>query len=242
MLLSSAVAGAGEPLRLAVASNFSAAMQAIVERYQTETGRTLLISPGSTGKHYAQILNGAPFDLFFAADSERPARLEAEEIAVAGSRFTYARGRLVLWSSAPGRVLPGGQVLSSGDFRRLALANPKLAPYGRAAREVLESLDLWQALAPRLVRGENIAQTFQFVKTGAAELGFIAASQLDRGAEACAGRDCWLVPASLYSPIDQQVVLLKDNAAARDFLAFIQREETRRLIRSFGYEVPVPSL
>jgi molybdate transport system substrate-binding protein len=195
-----------------------------------------VLIPGSTGKHYAQIRNGAPFDAFFAADADRPMRLEQEVRIVPGSRFTYAIGQLVLWSPDAGLVDPGGAVLQSDRFRHLAIANPDLAPYGAAARSVLQALGLWDALAPKLVRGENIGQTFQFVISGNAELGFVARSQLEAPGRAPAGSS-WPPPRDLYPPIEQQAVLLRDSPASRAFLAFM-RARARAIVRAYGYDSP----
>ena len=226
-----------DEIRVAVASNFRPAMTAAAERFRHGSGHVVTLIPGSTGKHYAQIRNGAPFDAFYAADSERPSRLEREQRSVPGSRFTYAVGRLVLWSPDAGLVDPGGEVLASGRFRHLAIANPDLAPYGAAARSVLRSLGLWELLAPRLVRGENIAQVFQFVISGNAELGFVARSQLETPGSEFAGSS-WQPPPELYPPIEQQAVLLRDTPAGRAFMRFMQGEEARAIIRAYGYDSP----
>jgi molybdate transport system substrate-binding protein len=231
-----APAGAAEA-RVAAASNFRGAIEALAARFEAETTHEITLIFGSTGKHYAQIMNGAPFDAFFAADVRRPQLLEAGGMAVPGSRFTYAVGRLVLWSPADGYVDAGGRVLAHGDFRHLAIANPVLAPYGRAAREVLQAYGLWKSLAGRLVQGENIAQTFQFVASGNAELGFIAASQTRRPNSALGG-SFWDVPEALYDPIEQQAVLLTDNEAARAFLQFTRNDAALEIMRRFGYNRP----
>ncbi len=228
-------AAAGE-IHVAVASNFSGAMRAISARFEAQTGHRVILSSGSTGKHYAQIRNGAPFDAFFAADEQRPKLLEQAGLGVAGSRFTYARGRLVLWSPRAGYVDPAGDVLR-GEFRHLAVANPRLAPYGRAARETLLALGLWEAVAPRLVRGESVAQTLQFVASGNAELGFVAYAQIRQPRGAVSG-SYWDIPQSLYTPIIQQAVLLSDDAEARALLAYIKSRPARRIIAAYGYAAP----
>jgi molybdate transport system substrate-binding protein len=228
---------AADQIRVAVASNFRQAMAAAAERFEERSGHEVVLIPGSTGKHYAQIRNGAPYDAFFAADVEKPRRLEEERRIVPGSRFTYAIGELVLWSTDPDLVDPAGEVLRSGRFRHLAIANPDLAPYGAAARSLLQALGLWDTLAPRLVRGENIEQTFQFVISSNAELGFAARSQLDAPGREFAGSS-WQPPRALYPPIEQQAVLLKDSPAGRAFLAFMQGEEARAIIRAYGYDPP----
>lgn len=237
LLLAAAPARADE-IYVAVASNFLETLRQLATRFEAVSGHRLKLISGSTGKHYAQIRHGAPFDLYFAADARRPALLEQAGLIQPGSRFTYAIGRLVLWSPMAGLVDDRGRVLKrKGEFRHLAIANPKLAPYGRAARQVLEALGLWQALQQRIVRGENIGQAHQFVNSGNAELGLLARSQVwhpDRGIEG----SWWEIPEDLYSPIEQQAVLLRDHAAARDFLAFVTGGEGRALIRASGYGVP----
>lgn len=224
-------------IRVAAASNFTHAIKASARQFEAATGHRVMLAFGSTGKHYAQISNGAPFDVFFAADSKRPKLLEQEGIAIPGSRFTYALGKLVLWSPKSGYVDADGRILERVEFRHLAIANPKLAPYGWAAREVLEARGLWEELKGRLVRGENIGQAFQFVASENAELGFVARSQLVRPGRAIAG-SYWDIPPELYSPIEQQAVLLQDSEAARAFLSFVRSEEAIRIIRDHGYEAP----
>jgi molybdate transport system substrate-binding protein len=222
---------------VAVAANFAAPAKRLAEQFERRTGHRLRLSAGSTGKLYAQVRGGAPFDALLAADRETPARLERERLAVAGSRFTYAIGALALWSAQPGFV-DGAGVLRRGAFRHLAIANPKLAPYGAAARQAMEELGVWDALKDRVVQGENIAQTFQFVASGNAELGFVALSQLrERGSAGSA----WRVPSPLHAPLYQDAVLLArgaDNAAARQFLEFLHGAQARQLIVAYGYDVP----
>jgi len=224
-----------DEIRIATASNFRNAMTALAEQFEAETEHEITLIFGSTGKHFAQIKHGAPFDAFFAADSERPQRLEQEGLAITGSRFTYATGKLALWSPMAGYVDSSGDILARGTFRHLAIANPKLAPYGRAAREVLEWLGAWDNLSARLVRGENIAQAFQFVSSGNAELGFVAWSQLLRGDQPIDG-SYWLVPDSWYQAIEQQAVLLRDTDAGRAFMVFVRGDTAARIIDSRGYE------
>ncbi|TDX99268.1 molybdate ABC transporter substrate-binding protein [Thiohalophilus thiocyanatoxydans] len=226
-----------ETLRVAVASNFKTTLEAVVEEFEANSEHRVIIASGSTGKHYAQIRNGAPFDLFFAADARRPRLLEQQGHSVADSRFTYAIGKLVLWSPQPGYVDDKGQVLETGTFRRLAMANPRLAPYGLAAKQVLQQRGLYERLQSRLVRGENIAQTFQFVATGNAQLGFVALSQLHASGLARQG-SLWTLPESLYDPIEQQAVMLNDTPAARAFLTYIKSEPAGRILRRFGYATP----
>jgi len=225
-----------DEIRIAVAANFAGAMDELVSRFEALGEDEVRVSTGSTGSQYAQIRNGAPFDAFFAADARRPALLEEAGVAVAGSRFTYALGRLALWSRRPEYVDAQGRVLELGDYRHLAIANPELAPYGAAAREVLQSRALWDALQSRgrLVRGQDVGQTFSFVYSGSAELGFVAYSQLKtRGPELDGSH--WLVPASLHAPIEQQAVLLRDVPAARRFLEFVQSPAGREIVRAHGY-------
>jgi molybdate transport system substrate-binding protein len=223
-----------DEVRVAVATNFAAVMNTLVERFEEKSGHTVLVSYGSTGGHYAQIKNGAPFEAFFAADTQRPRLLEAEGAAVPGSRFLYAVGRVALWSARADYVDAGGKVLETGDFRHLAIANPELAPYGAAARDVLTARGLWDGLQPRLVMGQDIGQTYSFVQTGNAELGFVAWSQLKQPNGAIAG-SYWLVPESLHRPIEQEAVLLRDVPAARALVEFIKSAEAREIIRTYGY-------
>jgi molybdate transport system substrate-binding protein len=234
VLAAAATEAPADEIKLAVATNFVAAMDALVERFEEVSGHTVLVSSGSTGGHYAQIRNGAPFDAFFAADSERPRLLEAEDVAVPGSRFLYAVGRVALWSPRAGYVDDAGAVLETGGFRHLAIANPELAPYGAAARDVLTARRLWNTLQPRLVTGQDIGQAYSFVQTGNAELGFVAWAQLRQPGGDIAG-SYWLVPESLHRPIEQEAVLLRDVPAARQLLEFVQGPEARAIIRNFGY-------
>lgn len=226
-----------EYVHVAVAANFRSAFEALLPPFTQRTAHKVTVSSGSTGKLFAQIQHGAPYDVFLAADEARPARLEQSALAVPGSRFTYARGRLVLWSAEAGVVDAQGDVLKT-NFRRLAIANPKIAPYGRAARESLTALGLWKAIMPRLVQGEDVGQTFQFVHSGNAELGFVALAQV-RQVE---GRGShWIVPARLHAPIDQQAVLLergRKNRAAHALLDYLRSPETRETLARYGYEAP----
>ena len=230
---------AGE-VRVAVASNFAAPVERIAVLFQQQSGHTLKISPGASGKFYAQIASGAPFDVFLSADETNPQRLEREGLAVANASFVYALGRLVLWSAQPGLVDAKGAVLGKGNFNKLAYADPKLAPYGLAARETLEKLGLWSSVQGKLVTGENITQTYQFAATSNAELGFVALSQVYKDGKVTEGSS-WLVPSNLYSPIKQSAVQLsaaKDPAAAKAFLTFLKSKKAAEIIRSFGYELP----
>lgn len=228
-----------DEVQVAVAANFTAPMQQIAAGFEKETGHKAALSFGATGKFYAQIVNGAPFEVLLAADDETPARLEKEGHAVAGSRFTYAIGKLVLWSANPDLVDAKGNVLKTGSFKHIALANPKTAPYGAAAVEAMTRLGVLARLEPLFVQGENISQTLQFISTGAAELGFVALSQVFKEGKATSG-SMWAVPASLYQPILQDAVLLakgKDKAAAAALLSYLKGENARAIIRSYGYEL-----
>ncbi len=227
---------AGE-VQVAVAANFTAPMQQIAAEFEKDSGHKAVLAFGATGKFYAQIANGAPFELFLAADDSTPARLEQEKRSVAGSRYTYAVGTLVLWSPQPQAVDDQGQVLSQGNFRYLAIANPKTAPYGAAAIETLNKLQLLDKLQPRFVQGENIAQTLQFVASGNAELGFVALSQVYKDGKLKSG-SAWIVPGKLHEPIYQDVVLLgkaQNNPAATALHAYLKGDKARRIIQSFGY-------
>lgn len=224
---------AAAEVNLAVAANFTAAMRTIAQQFEQQSGHQTRISYGSTGKLYSQILQNAPFDLFLAADQQRPLLLEQQGLA--SGRFTYATGRLVLWSARGGQIL-SANTLQQGDFRRLALANPKTAPYGRAAAQVIEALGLSATLRPKQVLGDSIAQTYQFVATGNAEIGFIAQAQV---ALDPAGSQ-WPVPSQLHQPIHQDMVLLErgqDNPAAVALMAFMQSPAAQVIIRHYGYQV-----
>ncbi|MBD8626479.1 molybdate ABC transporter substrate-binding protein [Oxalobacteraceae sp. CFBP 8753] len=231
-------AHAGE-VQVAVAANFAGPMEKLAEQFQKDTGHKAVVASGATGKFYAQIRNGAPFEVLLSADDETPARLEAEGHAVARSRFTYAVGRLVLWSAKANYVDATGAVLKTGDFKHLAVANPKTAPYGTAAVAVIDKLGLTARLQPRLVQGENIAQAFQFASTGNAELGFVAQAQVWRDGKFTAGSG-WIVPATMHAPIRQDAALLTrgaKNPAAQALLDYLRTDKAKALIRAYGYEV-----
>ncbi|MEW6707763.1 MAG: molybdate ABC transporter substrate-binding protein [Pseudomonadota bacterium] len=228
-----------DELQVAVAANFSAPARLIAADFEKATGHRAALSFGATGKFHAQIRNGAPFEVLLAADEATPQKLEQEGSAVRGSRFTYAVGRLVLWSAQPGLVDDQGQVLRSGRFKHLALANPKLAPYGAAAVQTLSALKLLNALRPRFVQGENIAQAYQFVATGNAELGFVALSQVVSNGKITSGSG-WVVPAELHAPIRQDAVLLmrgRGRPAAEAWMKYLASDKARALIRAHGYTV-----
>lgn len=233
-----AASGGDGVVRVAVASNFTSVQETLAARFTAETGIPVESSYGATGALYSQIAHGAPFAILLAADAERPARLETEGAAVAGSRFTYALGALVLFG--PDGTEAGAGALRAGAFTRLAICKPELAPYGAAARQTLERLVGWDAVAPKLVLGDNVTQTYQFVATGNAELGFVALSQvLDRPAS-----HYWRVPDDLHDPIRQDAVLLRAGAGsdgARRYLAFLQSPEARGIIEAAGYRVPEPA-
>jgi molybdate transport system substrate-binding protein len=222
---------------VAVAANFAEPLRALAAVLEKTTGHRLEIVVGATGRLYAQIANGAPFDLFLAADQATVAKAESEGLTVPGSRFLYATGQLVLWSARPDLVDKQGQVLRQDGWRRLAVANPRTAPYGAAAMQTLAQLGLTQALAPRLVQGESIAQTYNFAHTGNAELAFVALSQVLEGGRLKSG-SMWVVPAQYHEPIRQDAVLLKRgarNEAARALVKLMQSPAGQDLIRSFGY-------
>lgn len=224
-------------LSVAVAANFTAPMQKIAVDFEKKTGHKLALSFGSTGKFYAQIKNGAPFEVLFAADDETPARLEREGEGVAGTRLTYAIGKLVLWSKQPDLVDDKGEVLRTGSFERIALADPKLAPYGAAAMQALTSLGLVDTLRSKFVQGESIGQAYQFVATQNASLGFVALSQVYDGGSLTQG-SAWIVPETLYEPIRQDALILakgKDSDAAAELLRYLQSDSAKAVIRSYGY-------
>lgn len=226
-------------VRVAVASNFTAPMKVLAREFEQATGHKTALSFGATGQFYAQIKNGAPFDVLLSADDTTPARLAQEGLAQAESRFTYAIGRLVLWSRRPDLVDREGTVLRTSRFQRLAIANPKLAPYGAAAMEVLNSMGLAVTLAPKIVEGANIGQAYQFVASENAELGFVALSQVSENGRMREGSG-WVVPTSLHAPIQQDAILLapgRDQASALALLRFLRSERAREVITSFGYAV-----
>ncbi len=232
-----AVAAQAGEVKVAVAANFAGPLVKIGKAFSAATGHTLKVSAGPTGRFYSQVVAGAPFELLLAADDETPKKLIAEGHAVAGSNFSYAIGQLVLWSPQPGVVDDQGAVLASAGFKHLAIANPRLAPYGQAALQVLQARGLTAAVQPRLVTAESVAQAYQFVVSGNAELGFVALSQVAPPGQPVAGSH-WRVPQALYEPIRQDVVLLKagaGNPAATALLAFLKSAPARSLIQAHGY-------
>jgi molybdate transport system substrate-binding protein len=224
-------------VRVAVAANFAGVLDRLAEGFSERTGHHVVVSSASTGKHYAQIRNGAKFDLFLAADAQRPARLEREGLGVAGTRFSYAQGRLVLWAPGEAALADPRDYLAAAPFRRLAIANPRLAPYGLAAQQVLGHWQLWDRLQDRLVSGENVAQAVQFVATGNAQAGLVALAQVLALAPDARGAYS-PIPQGLHDPIDQQALLLRDSAAARAFIDYLKSDEAAVRIREAGYLVP----
>lgn len=223
---------------VAVAANFSAPMKIIARDFERETGHKATLAFGATGQFYAQIRNGAPFAILLAADDATPIKLEKEGLGVIGSRFTYATGKLVLWSKKPGLVDAQADVLRNSPFDKIAIANPKLSPYGAAAMETLDTMGLRARIRPKIVEGSNIAQTFQFVASENAALGFVALSQVVENGTIKEG-SAWIVPASMHAPIKQDAVLLspgKDSPAAASLLKYLQGDKAKAVIRSFGYE------
>lgn len=226
-----------DEVSVAVAANFTAPMQKIAVEFEKDSGHKAVLSFGATGKFYAQINNGAPFGILLAADDSTPAKLAQEGKAVADSRFTYAIGQLVLWSKQAGYVDDKGAVLKTGDYRHIAIANPKLAPYGLAAMETLKNLGLTDQVTPKVVQGENIGQTYQFAASGNAQLGFVALSQVMEDGKLREG-SAWMVPASMHEPIRQDAIILntaKDSAAAKALMDYLKGDKARAIIKSYGY-------
>ncbi|MFJ2982285.1 MULTISPECIES: molybdate ABC transporter substrate-binding protein [unclassified Pseudomonas] len=228
-----------DEVQVAVAANFTAPIQAIAKDFEKDTGHKLVAAYGATGQFYAQIKNGAPFEVFLAADDSTPAKLEQEKEIVPGSRFTYAIGTLALWSAKEGYVDGKGDVLKKNEYQHLSIANPKTAPYGLAATQVLGKLNLTEATQGKIVEGQNITQAFQFVSTGNAELGFVALSQVYKDGKVTNG-SAWIVPSSLHEPIRQDAVILnkgKDNAAAKALVEYLKGPKAAAVIKSYGYEI-----
>ncbi|QMV74510.1 molybdate ABC transporter substrate-binding protein [Comamonas piscis] len=226
-----------DEVSVAVAANFTAPMQKIAVEFEKDSGHKAVLSFGATGKFYAQINNGAPFGILLAADDTTPAKLAQEGKAVADSRFTYAIGQLVLWSKQAGYVDDKGAVLKTGDYRHIAIANPKLAPYGLAAMETLKNLGLTDQVTPKVVQGENIGQTYQFAASGNAQLGFVALSQVMEDGKLREG-SAWIVPSSMHEPIRQDAIILntaKDSAAAKALMDYLKGDKARAIIKSYGY-------
>ncbi|WAH56061.1 molybdate ABC transporter substrate-binding protein [Pseudomonas silvicola] len=228
-----------DEVQVAVAANFTAPIQAIAKDFETDTGHKLVAAYGATGQFYTQIKNGAPFEVFLAADDTTPAKLESEGDTVKGSRFTYAVGTLALWSAKDGYVDSKGEVLKANQYQHLSIANPKAAPYGLAATQVLDKLKLTEATKAKIVEGQNITQAYQFVSTGNAELGFVALSQIFKDGKVTSG-SAWIVPANLHDPIKQDAVILdkgKDSAAAKALVQYLKGPKAAAIIKSYGYEL-----
>ena len=227
-----------EQVLVAVAANFVPPFREIAIEFEAATGHTVRVAAGSSGNFYSQIKNGAPFDVFFSADMDHPKRLEDEGLGVKDSRVTYAIGRVVLWSPNAG-LIKGEETLRSNNFKRLAIANPKTAPYGLAAMQAMQTLDLWESVQPKIVMGENLGQTMGFIESGNADLGFVALSQvLDPKIKGRGSR--WDVPTHLHEPIKQDVIVLtkgKDNPAARALLAFVNSPHVQTIIERYGYKL-----
>ena len=239
LILTALLAGAAhaDTVSVAVAANFTAPMQKIAAEFAKDTGHKAELSFGATGKFYAQISNGAPFGILLSADDTTPAKIAREGKGVADSRFTYAVGKLVLWSKQDGYVDAQGAVLKTGKFQHVAIANPKLAPYGLAAEQTLTQLGLLEQIKPKFVQGENIGQTYQFAATGNAELGFVALSQVMEDGKIKSG-SAWLVPPNMHEPIRQDAIVLntaKDNAAAKALMDYLRGDKARAIITSYGY-------
>lgn len=238
-LIGVATTAHADEISVAVAANFTAPMKQMAAEFEKDTGHKAVLAFGATGKFYAQISNGAPFEVLLTADDETPVKLEKELLAAPNTRFTYAIGKLVLWSAKTGYVDGQGDILKKGDFKHLALANPKAAPYGAAAMEAMKNLGVLESIQPRIVQGENIAQTHQFVATGNAELGFVALSQVFKDGKVTSG-SAWIVPAKLYAPIRQDAVVLaqgRNKPAATALMAYLKTDKARAIIKSYGYEL-----
>ncbi|MFJ7316520.1 molybdate ABC transporter substrate-binding protein [Pseudomonas sp. NPDC098747] len=232
-------AAQADEVQVAVAANFTAPIQAIAADFEKDTGHKLVAAYGATGQFYTQIKNGAPFEVLLSADDTTPEKLEKAGDTVKGSRFTYAVGTLALWSAKEGYVDAKGEVLKQNEYRHLSIANPKAAPYGLAATQVLEKLKLTEATKAKIVEGQNITQAYQFVSTGNAELGFVALSQIYKEGKVTSG-SAWIVPASLHDPIKQDAVILskgKDNAAAKALVEYLKGPKAAAVIKSYGYQL-----
>lgn len=228
-----------DQVQVAVAANFTAPMQAIASAFEQDTGHSVQASYGATGQFYAQISHGAPFEVFLSADDSTPAKLEQEGQSLEGSRFTYAIGSLVLWSPKEGFVDGQGAVLGKGDFKHLAIANPKAAPYGLAAIQTLDKLGLSESLKGKIVEGQNITQALQFVSTGNAELGFVALSQVYKDGQISSG-SAWVVPEAMYQPIRQDALILRkgaDNPAAKALVEYLKGPKAAEIIKAYGYQL-----
>lgn len=228
-------------IRIAVASNFILPMRSIVREFEKVTSHNVQMSYGSSGKFYAQIMNGAPYDIFLSADTSKPEKLEQADRIVTGSRFTYALGTLVLWTGNELLDVSGPEVISTAGINKIAIANPRFAPYGIAARQVFDALKLWPEVKSRLVMGENISQAYQFVDTGNAQLGLIALSQIKNRSQANLAKG-WIIPRELHSPIQQQAVMIKttekNQQAVTSLMHYLQSAHSKQIIESYGYALP----
>ncbi|KPX13097.1 Molybdenum ABC transporter periplasmic molybdate-binding protein [Pseudomonas syringae pv. delphinii] len=239
LAMSGAAYANADEVQVAVAANFTAPIQAIATDFEKDTGHKLVAAFGATGQFYTQIKNGAPFEVFLSADDTTPAKLEQEGDTVKGSRFTYAIGTLALWSAKEGYVDSKGEVLKANQYQHLSIANPKAAPYGLAATQVLSKMGLTDATKAKIVEGQSITQAYQFVSTGNAELGFVALSQIYKDGKLTSG-SAWIVPDSLHDPIKQDAVILtkgKDNAAAKALVEYLKGPKAAAIIKSFGYRL-----
>lgn len=237
LMLAVSAAATAETVHVAAAANFIEPLKNISEQFEKSTGHKVMITSGSTGKIYAQIKNGAPYDLFLAADARTPAKLEQENAIVPKSRFTYAVGKLALWSAKPDYVDNKGDILKKQPFAHIAIASPKLAPYGLAAMQTLEKRGLEKLLQPKIVQGENIGQTYQFIASGNAELGFVALSLIYRDGKVKSG-SAWIVDAADYEPIRQDAVMLpkaKNNPAASALMDYLKSDASHKVLQSYGY-------
>lgn len=228
-----------DEVQVAVAANFTAPIQAIAADFEKDTGHKLVAAYGATGQFYTQIKNGAPFEVFLSADDTTPEKLEKEGDTIKGSRFTYAIGTLALWSAKEGYVDGKGEVLKKNEYQHLSIANPKAAPYGLAATQVLEKLKLTEATKAKIVEGQNITQAYQFVSTGNAELGFVALSQIYKDGKVTSG-SAWIVPANMHDPIKQDAVILnkgKGSAAAKALVDYLKGPKAAAVIKSYGYQL-----
>ncbi|MFM7227673.1 MAG: molybdate ABC transporter substrate-binding protein [Betaproteobacteria bacterium] len=237
MLISASIQAA--EVKVAVAGNFAQPMKDIAAEFEKDTGHKINLTQGATGKFYAQITNGAPFEVFLSADDETPTKLVKEGKAVAGTQFTYAIGRLVLWSPDEKLVDQGGGVLKTDKFKFLSIANAKVAPYGRAAVQTMQKLGVLTAIEPRVVQGESITQTHQFVTTGNAQLGFVALSQVWDGGKIKSG-SAWIVPEDMHEQLKQDFVLLnpgKDSKAALALVEYLKSDKAKKIIDRYGYKL-----
>lgn len=238
LMMATSVIASAENVSVAVAANFKETLQEISANFQRATGHTVSISSEGSGKIVAQIKNGADYDIFLSADQAKPIKLEKEGGIVPGSRFTYAVGKLALWSATPGVVDSKGSILERGGYQHLAIADPKLAPYGLAATQVLQKYGLAEKINPWLVVGKNIGTTFSYVETGNAEIGFVALSQIWKNGRLTHGGSYWLVPSRYYKPIRQDAVLLphgRNNAAAIALMKYLKSPAARKVMKSYGY-------